>query len=126
MAFPNIRFAGCTGSLSVALALLLPGASALAQQRPDSTPAAAPTKVADPAPLRNEPIVQHIVIEDDGARIEELHVRGEAQRIQVQPKGLSPRFRYEVLPASGARDLSAGPGSNRAAAGQRVWSVLAF
>lgn len=76
--------------------------------------------------MKNEPVVQHIVIEDDGTRIEELHVRGEAQRIKVQPKGLSPRFSYEVLPASGARDPSLNPGAAQGAAGQRVWSVLSF
>jgi hypothetical protein len=91
--------------------------------------AAAPAShapVTEPQPLNDEPVVQHILIEDDGTRIEELHVRGEARRIKVQPKGLSSRFSYEVLPASGARDLSPGPGSTRGAAGQRVWSVLSF
>lgn len=87
-------------------------------------PAQAP--VTTPTPSTDEPVVQYIVVEDEGARIEELHVRGEAQRITVQPKGLSKRFGYEILPASGARDLAPGPGSTRGAAGQRVWHILNF
>lgn len=104
--------------------LAAPLAAAFSAPAHAAAPAARAT-VAEPQPL-NEPVVQHILIEDDGTRIEELHVRGEAQRIKVQPKGLSSRFSYEVLPASGARDLSPGPGSTRGAAGQRVWSVLSF
>lgn len=117
--------------LAAALTVVLGSTPALAQQPqpPKTAPAAPPPArqiAATPQPLQNEPVVQHIIIEDDGTRIEELHVRGEAQRIKVQPKGLSPRFSYEVLPASGARDLSPGPGSTRGAAGERVWSVLSF
>lgn len=115
--------------LAVTLACVLGGQPIWAQSAPGTAKAATPAArppVADPQPLQDEPVVQHILIEDDGTRIEELHVRGEAQRIKVQPKGLSSRFSYEVLPASGARDLSPGPGSTRGAAGQRVWSVLSF
>lgn len=116
MASHPLRFA-----LLVAAAVAAP---ALAQ--PAGTPKPVRPPVTEPEPIRNEPVVQHIVIEDDGTRIEELHVRGEAQRITVQPKGLDPRFKYEVIPASGARDLAPGPGSTRGAAGQRVWNILNF
>lgn len=69
-----------------------------------------------------EPAVQHVVIEDDRARIEELRVRGQNQRITVQPKqGGKP---YEVLPADGSRDMSSE--STRGAAGQRVWHLFSF
>jgi hypothetical protein len=72
-----------------------------------------------------EPKVQRIVVEDDSARIDELRVRGQTQRIVVTPKrgGARP---YEVLPADGGRDLSAGPHTGRGAAGQRVWNVFNF
>ncbi len=65
------------------------------------------------------------MFEDDGARIEELRVRGQTQRIVVHPKkGLS--HPYEILPADQGRDMSQSAGSGRAAAGQRVWQVLNF
>ena len=73
-----------------------------------------------------EPAVQHTVIEDDRARIEELRVRGLTQRIVVTPK-VGPRARYEILPGDALREPPAG-GSNAVGgtAGQRVWNVLAF
>ncbi|WP_280152547.1 hypothetical protein [Piscinibacter sp. XHJ-5] len=80
-----------------------------------------------PAPtgLRSEPKVQHTVIEDDGARIEELRVRGQTQRITVKPKGAIKQG-YEIIPADGAREMSEGAGSSRGAAGKRVWRVFTF
>jgi hypothetical protein len=76
-----------------------------------------------PRQLPPEPNVQHIVTQDDGVRIEELRVRGETQRIHVQPrKGAA----YDVVPDSGGRDVSAGPHSSRGAVGQRVWNVFNF
>jgi len=73
----------------------------------------------------SEPVVKHTVIEDDGARIEELKVRGQTQRITVTPK-VGTRQGYEIIPGDGARDLSEGAGSTRGAAGKRVWRVLSF
>jgi hypothetical protein len=75
--------------------------------------------------LRSEPKVQHTVIEDDGARIEELRVRGQTQRISVKPKGAIQQG-YEIIPADGSRDMSEGAGASRGAAGQRVWRVFQF
>ena len=80
---------------------------------------------APAAGLRSEPKVQHTVIEDEGARIEELRVRGQTQRITVQPKGAIKQG-YEIIPADGGRDMSYSAGSSRGAAGQRVWHVLSF
>lgn len=83
-----------------------------------------------PAPAQeaardNEPKVQLTVIEDDATRIEELKVRGQTQRITVQPKqgGMKP---YEIIPADQGRDMSDSAGSQRGAAGKRVWRVLTF
>lgn len=85
--------------------------------------AALPALAQQATPL--EPKVQRIVVEDDNARIEELRVRGQTQRIVIKPKIGNARP-YEIVPADGARDLSAGPDASRGAAGQRVWNVLSF
>jgi hypothetical protein len=91
----------------LALALLLLGATAQAQ-------------VKD-AP---EPKVERIVVQDEGARIEELRVRGQVQSVTVKPKNAKE---YEIVAPPGGRD----PSQNRAnqqpgAGGQRVWNVLKF
>jgi hypothetical protein len=71
-----------------------------------------------------EPKVERTVVEDDGARIEELRVRGQIQRIVVKPKNAAE---YEIVAPTGGRD----PSQNRAgqqpgAGGQRVWNLLKF
>ena len=65
------------------------------------------------------------MLEDDGARIEELRVRGHTQRITVAPKrggGLA----YEIIVGDGSRDLADGPDAARGAIGKRVWKLLSF
>jgi hypothetical protein len=87
----------------------------------------AQTAAAAPGPgsgRAGEPDVRQSVIEDDGSRIDELRVRGETQRISVQPKRGGAR--YEIVPAGGGRDLATGPTTPRGAVGQRVWRVLQF
>jgi hypothetical protein len=108
---------------TLALAVLaLSQGQAMAEDRPEAAPAAAPTAREFPV----EPLVKRTVIEDDHVRIVEVRVRGALRSTTVQPKGLITR-EYEVLPADGGRDLSPGPGgSMRAAAGQSVWRVLDF
>ena len=91
--------------------------------------AAAPLRAAEPnsqqdIKLPPEPAAQRIVVEDAGARIEELRVRGQTQRIVVKPRRAAE---YEVVPANAGRD----PSQNRAngqpgAGGQRVWNLLKF
>lgn len=91
-------------------------------------PAPAPARMmplVEPA-KSPEPFVEHIVVEDDGSRIEELRVRGETQRIKVQPKGVNPRLGYEIVTPSGGRDMTPNFTPGRGAAGQRVWSLLSF
>ena len=99
---------------TAALACVLTLASTLAQAQP-----------AAPAARSAEPKVQLTVIEDDGARIEELRVRGQTQRIVVAPKraGAAP---YEIITGDGSRDLGDGANTSRGAAGKRVWNVLKF
>jgi hypothetical protein len=72
-----------------------------------------------------EPAVRRTVIEDDGARIDELRVRGAVRSITVRPKG-ALSAEYEVLAPDAGRDTSSGPNSSKGAAGQRVWRVLSF
>jgi hypothetical protein len=81
-------------------------------------------QTAAPTPVTGEPQVKHVVIEDDGARIEELRVRGVTTRIVVTPKGGAKP--YEIIPLDAARDQQFGPKGGRGAAGQRVWNVLNF
>jgi len=78
---------------------------------------------APPAEKDGEPKVQYTVIEDDATRIEELKVRGQTQRMTVTPKGLKS---YEILPADQGRDMSDSAGSQRGAAGKRVWRIFTF
>jgi hypothetical protein len=91
----------CMKSLPVSIVLAMACGAVLAQGR------GAP-----------EPKVQRTVIEDDGARIEELRVRGLNTSLVVKP--------YEVVPTPGGRDPSQGRGGSQGAAGQRVWNVLKF
>ena len=89
--------------------------------------AAATAASAQPAPAGGsaEPEVRSSLVEDDGAKIEELRVRGQTQRIVVSSK-VGPRTRYEIITGDGSRELSDGAGSTRGAAGKRVWNVLTF
>jgi hypothetical protein len=77
------------------------------------------------APPTGEPAVRRSVVEDSGARIEELRVRGQVQRISVTTK-LGGTGHYEIIPADGARDMSDGASSTRGAAGKRVWNLMSF
>lgn len=72
-----------------------------------------------------EPDVKRTVIEDEGARIDELRVRGEAQRIVVTPK-VGIRKSYEIMTGDASRDAFDGTGGARSSAGKRVWNVLQF
>ncbi len=82
--------------------------------------AAAWAQVKDAA----EPNVQRTVVQDDGARIEELRVRGQVQRIVVKPKNAAE---YEVVAPAGGRDPSQNRANQQAGAGgQRVWNLLRF
>lgn len=89
-------------------------------------PARPPVVAEAPQAREAEPAVQHIVVEDDNARVDELRVRGETRRITVQPKGVNPKLGYEIVPATGGRDMAPNVSSGRGAAGQRVWSLLSF
>ena len=102
--------------------------------RPAPAPTPAPATNSAPAPVPapmeadpqrgGEPAVQRTVIDDSRARIEELRVRGQLQKITVEPKGRAPG--YEILLGDGAHVVGDDPGTSRGSAGKRVWNVLRF
>jgi hypothetical protein len=95
-----------------------------AQQAP-AVKAAVAVATNPETPRSGEPDVKRTVIEDEGSRIEELRVRGEAQRIVVTPK-FGIRKSYEIITGDGARDAFDGTGGARSSAGKRAWNVLQF
>jgi hypothetical protein len=98
-------------------------AAPTAAQQAASAPLAAPAD--EPERSRaGEPAVRHTVIDDGRARIEELRVRGQLQKVTVAPKGGAPR--YEVLVGDGVQPMGDDPGTSRGSAGKRVWNVLRF
>jgi len=120
---------------SLALAVVvaaLPVAAARAAEAASSAPppaiaASAPPLADETAPVPTkggEPAVQRTVIEDKGAKIEELRVRGNLQKVVVKPRGPAPA--YEVLTSDGYHSTADDPGTSHGSAGKRVWSVLRF
>ena len=96
---------------ALAMALLWVSAPGFAQSLPEAD--------------RTEPNVKRTVIEDDGARIDELRVRGQIQQVVVTPKrGGLPR--YEILMGQPGGDAADGTGGARSAVGKHVWTVLSF
>jgi hypothetical protein len=71
-----------------------------------------------------EPNVKRTIIEDGRARIEELRVRGQLQKVTVAPKGGAPG--YEILLGDGTHTMGDDPGTSRGSLGKRVWNVLRF
>jgi len=104
--------------LAIALLLGLTASATVQAQGQAQGQAQAPAQV----PAKDaEPTVQRSVIEDDSVRIEELRVRGLLQSITVRSRNSTARP-YQIVTGQDGRDLS----QDRRAAGQRVWSVLAF
>jgi len=77
-------------------------------QSPTPTPATGAPPAASSTRAGIEPRIEHLLVEDAGARIDELRVGGETQSITVQPKGGMPS--YQVEPKTG----------------ERSWKVLGF
>ncbi len=75
-----------------------------------SVPPTATASAAGPseAPAKAQARIEHIRIEDSGARIDEVRVGGDTQSITVQPKDGMPA--YQVAPKTG----------------ERTWKVLGF
>lgn len=112
---------------SLTLALLVVTAPAWAQQAPASAAPAWP--VADTSTLKStpygEPNVKFSVVEDEGAKIEELRVRGQIQRIVVTPK-VGLKKSYEIITGDPSHPAADGTGGAPDATGKRVWNVLNF
>lgn len=109
-----------------ALALLCFSLAAMAPAWAQAPAGPAPLVADNPGQPATEKRIEHIRIEDRGARIDELRYGGEPQSITVQPLN-SAMPAYEIVPHNGARVR---PGNERdnaqGNAGQRVWKVLGF
>ena len=118
----------------VALAACAIGAAVPAANAADAAPAPARAASASPSSSTieevelgraGEPNVRRTVIDDSRARIEELRVRGQLQKVTVAPKGGAPG--YEVLVGGeGEHATGVDPGTSRGSTGKRVWNVLRF
>ena len=74
---------------------------------------------------RIEQKIEHIRIEDSGARVDEVRYGGQTQSITVQPKANVPA--YEVLPSNNYGRSPQGPAETGSGGnGPRVWNVLKF
>lgn len=72
-----------------------------------------------------EPGTRRLVIEDDNTRIEELHVRGEAQRVVVRSKRTNLPA-WEIRPDSPGRTPAGEQRLPRDTANTRMWRVMSF
>ena len=102
------------------LVFVLSPALSNAQQGQAPAPAAAPVeRSAEPLDGRRNQKIEHITVEDGGARVDEMRYGGVTQSISVQPKNAMPA--YEVQPTD-ERRARQGDGSG----GSRVWNVMKF
>ncbi len=128
MKFALLAAPGAASWIAAAGAICMPAFAA--DTAPAATPATAamtapaPSSSASSSAAEGEPAVTHTVIEDGRARIDELRVRGQLQRVTVRPKGGAPS--YEIITGDGSRALTEGADSSRGAAGKRVWNVFRF
>ena len=99
------------------------GAASAPTQAAAATPPSTTIEEIEVGPA-GEPNVRRTVIDDSRARIEELRVRGQLQKVTVAPKGGAPG--YEILLGDGTHTMGDDPGTSRGSAGKRVWNVLKF
>ena len=120
-------------SVVVAVAACVLGLATLAANAADAPSAPSRATSAPPSTTTieeielgraGEPNVKRTVIDDGRARIEELRVRGQLQKVTVAPKGGVPG--YEILLSDGAHPIGDDPGTSRGSAGKRVWNVFRF
>jgi hypothetical protein len=121
-------------SAVAAVAACVAALAAPAANAADAAPAPASPAAASPAAATTieeielgragEPNVKRTIIDDGRARIEELRVRGQLQKVTVEPKGRAPG--YEILLGDGTHVFADDPGTSRGSAGKRVWNVLRF
>lgn len=102
-----------------------PDAAAVAAASGTAAPASAPADARSASRDRgSEPAVSCRVFQTEAGRIEELRVRGQLQRVRVEPAGGGPAYEVQLLDAG--RDPSAKSGPGRGGEGQRVWPLLSF
>jgi hypothetical protein len=84
-----------------------------------------PVQESQPLDPRKNQKIEHIHVEDNAVKIDELRYAGQTQSITVQPKGDIPA--YEIQPANVGRgragDRRDGLGSE---GGERVWNLFNF
>jgi hypothetical protein len=114
-----------------AVGMAAPGANAADAAPPPASTVAATSPSTSATTIEEievgragEPNVKRTVIDDSRARIEELRVRGQLQKVTVAPKGGAPG--YEILLGDGAHPIGDDPGTSRGSAGKRVWNVFRF
>ena len=118
-----IAVAACVVTLADPAANAADGAPAPARPAA-ATPSSATTIEEIELGRAGEPNVKRTVIDDGRARIEELRVRGQLQKVTVAPKGGAPG--YEILLGDGAHAVGDDPGTSRGSAGMLVLNVLRF
>ena len=120
-----VALAGCAIGVAAGAASAADAAPPPARAASGSAPAPARTTIEEIEVGRaGEPNVRRTVIDDGRARIEELRVRGQLQKVTVEPKGRAPG--YEILLGDGAHVVGDDPGTSRGSAGKRVWNVFKF
>ena len=110
--------------IAATLAWLCCGVAHAADVPPPAPDASASRPAETAEPKGKEPLIQRSVIEDKTAHIEELRVRGQLQKVTVDPKGSAPG--YEIIVGGGEHEFSEGKNPTRGAVGQRVWNVFRF
>jgi len=110
-----------TPTLRLAIGLLALAACSARAEPARATPAGVSPGASAASAVAAKPRPHVMVIEDEGARIEETRVHGAVQRVTVQSKlgGVRP---YEVQIAPAGRD----PSQERGNAGRRAWSIFDF
>jgi hypothetical protein len=120
-----IAAAACAIGMAAPAANAADAASAPASAVAATPPSTSTTTIEEIEVGRaGEPNVKRTVIDDGRARIEELRVRGQLQKVTVAPKGGAPG--YEILLGDGTHTMGDDPGTSRGSAGKRVWNVLRF
>jgi len=117
-------------SPSLRAALLAAGLSILpalghAQTPAPETTSAAPTAESQPLDGRRNQKIEHITVEDRGAKVDEVRYGGVTQSITVQPKD-SALPSYDIQPGDGTRQRSGATDGTSSNAGKRVWNVMKF
>ena len=110
-------------STRLALGLLCAacGSSAWAQAAAPVKPAASAASSAASSAAPPKAKAHVVVIEDDNARIEEVHNRGAVSSVTVHSKVPGARA-YQIQVAPPGRD----PSQERGNAGRRAWSIFDF